>query len=80
LGHDQVPEDDYEFWAVAFHDENDETMYRQDADSEEISNIKSDPEYCKVWRTFTTNKKPSYWVVWPYSTSKGWCEKLKGHL
>jgi hypothetical protein len=81
IHYDSVPENDYEFWVVAFHDENDETMFRQDADINEINSMKNDPDgYCKVWRQFSTTVKPKYWVVWPYSTSKGWCERLTGNL
>ena len=81
IGFSQVPEDDYEFWAVAFHDENDETIYRKDADSNEIRGMKNDPDgYCKVWREFQTTMKPKYWVVWPYSKSKGWGERINGNL
>ena len=81
VGYDAVPETDYEFWVVAFHDENDETIHRQDADINEINRMKNDPDgYCKVWREFQTTHKPKYWVVWPYSVSKGWCDRLTGNL
>ena len=81
VGYDSVPETDYEFWVVAFHDENDETIHRQDADINEINRMKNDPDgYCKVWREFQTTHKPKYWVVWPYSVSKGWCDRLTGEL
>lgn len=77
----KVPEKDYEFWVVAFHDENDETLHRRDADKREVERILADPDgYGKVWRDFQTDKKPSYWVVWPFSTSKGWCERLTGKI
>lgn len=81
VGYSQVPETDYDFWVVAFHGENDETLFRQDADPSEISRMKNDPDgYCKVWRQFQTVSKPKYWVVWPHSTSKGWCERITGNL
>jgi len=81
VGKQQVPETDYEFWVVAFHDENDDTMFRKDADANEIKNMMNDPDgYCKVWREFQTTKKPKYWVVWPYSKSKGWCDRITGNL
>lgn len=81
VGYDQVPEQDYDFWVVAFHDENDETIFRKDADKDEIDRMRNDPDgYCKVWREFQTSHKPKYWVVWPYSTSKGWCERITGNL
>jgi hypothetical protein len=81
IGYSQVPETDYEFWVVAFHNENDETIFRKDADPSEIQVMRNDPDgYCKVWREFQTSHKPKYWVVWPYSTSKGWCERITGNL
>lgn len=81
IGYNQVPEKDYDFWCVAFHDEKDETIYRQDASPDEISNYFKDPDgYCKVWRQFNTDKKPKYWVVWPHSISKGWCDRITGQL
>jgi len=81
VSYDSVPETDYEYWVVAFHDENDETIHRHDADINEISRMKNDPDgYCKVWREFQTTHKPKYWVVWPYSKSKGWCDRLSGQL
>jgi glycosyltransferase involved in cell wall biosynthesis len=81
VAYNLVPEDDYEFWVVAFHNEKDETLHRQDADEQEIRNMKNDPDgYCKVWREFNTTERPKYWVVWPYSKSKGWCDRLTGNL
>lgn len=81
INYASVPETDYEFWVVAFHAENDETIYRKDADANEIRMVMRDPDgYGKVWREFQTSIQPKYWVVWPYSTSKGWCERLTGNL
>jgi glycosyltransferase involved in cell wall biosynthesis len=81
IGYDQVPEDDYDFWAVAFKDEKGEDMYRQDADKNEIIRMKQDPDgYCKVWREFQTDKKPSSWIVWPHSVSKGWSDPITGNI
>jgi len=43
--------------------------------------MKNDPDgYCKVWREFNATDKPTYWVVWPHSVSKGWCDRLTGNL
>jgi hypothetical protein len=81
LGFSQVPEKDYDFWVVAFHDEKDNTLYRKDADIHEINNLMRDPDgYCKLWRDFQTAEQPKYWVVWPYSKSKGWCNRITGNL
>ncbi len=74
-------EKDYDFWVVAFHGENDETLHRKDADKDEINRMMNDPDgYCKVWREFQTEHKPKYWVVWPHSISKDWCERITGNL
>lgn len=76
-----VSEEDYEFWVVAFHDEAGETLYRKDADKDEIKRIRNDKEgYCKIWREFQTTKQPKKWVVWPYSSSKGWCDRIEGQI
>jgi len=81
VGYDQVPEKDYDFWVVAFHDHKDETIFRKDADKNEIQGFFRDPDgYCKVWRTFNAEEKPAYWVVWPHSESKGWGERITGNL
>ena len=81
IGFHQVPEKDYDFWVVAFHNEKDETIFRKDADVNEIKRMMNDPDnYCKVWREFPTTQKPKYWVVWPHSESKGWCDRITGNL
>jgi len=81
VGYDRVPEEDYEFWVVAFHDANDNTLHRQDVDKKQIQRLMNDPDkYCKIWREFQTKETPHHWVVWPFSTSKGWCEKITGNL
>ena len=81
VGYSSVPEKDYDFWVVAFHSENDETIFRKDADKSEIQRMMNDPDgYCKVWREFQTAVKPKYWVVWPHSESKGWCDRITGNL
>ncbi len=77
----QVPEDDYEFWAVAFKNKEGVEIYRKDVDKNEIPGMKNDPDgYCKVWREFQTESKPASWLVWPYSRSKGWADQIIGYL
>jgi hypothetical protein len=76
-----VPEKDYDFWVVAFHGSDDSTLFRKDADKAEITRMMNDPDkYCKIWREFQTTQKPTYWVVWPHSESKDWCDRLTGNL
>ena len=48
---------------------------------EEIQRMKNDPDgYCKIWREFQTPVKPSSWLVWPHSESKGWADPITGNL
>lgn len=78
---DTISLTDYEFFVVAFHDSNDNTLHRKDMTADEIRGLKNDPDgYGKIWREFQTDKKPTYWVVWPFSASQGWCEKITGNL
>ncbi len=80
LGFDSVPYDDYEFWAVIFEDKDGNLISRKDADKEEIKRLKSDPEgYCKIWREYY-GPNPHKYIVWPYSTEHGWCEKIERDL
>lgn len=75
----QVPLTDYDFWVVAFENSRGETIFREDADINEINRMKLDPDgYSKVWRTFNITEKPFKWIVWPFSKSAGWCEKIEG--
>ena len=77
----QVPENDYDFWAVIFEGDNGKELIRKDADKNEINRLKSDKDgYCKIWREFQTTEKPNKWIVWPHSESKGWCNKIEGNL
>ena len=81
LQYSQVPEKDYDFWVVAFHDENDETLFRKDADQGEITRMLNDPDgYVKIWREYNMTTKPHHWVVWPHSVSKDWCERISGNI
>lgn len=81
IQYSQVPEDDYDFWAVAFKNKDGVEIFRKDADKEEILRMKQDPDnYCKVWREFQTEVRPHSWIVWPHSLSKGWPDPITGIL
>jgi len=74
-------EKDYDFWVVAFNDTDGQTIFRQDANSDEIKGLLKDRSgRCKIWRKFQTTKKPESWIVWPHSKSKGWCKSVTGTL
>ena len=77
----QLIENDYDFFAVAFHNETNETLYRRDCDKNEIMNLfRTQNDFITINREFDHDKIPKYWVVWPSSTSKGWNERIVGTI
>jgi glycosyltransferase involved in cell wall biosynthesis len=81
IGYHQVPLQDYDFWVVAFENDKGDTIFRQDADANEIARMRNDPDgYCKVWRQFFIEETPHKWVVWPHSISEGWKDRMEGVL
>lgn len=81
IRYDQVLEPDYEFWVVAFHDKDGADVFRQDAPKSEIDRMFADPDkYCKIWREFFYDREPVKWIVWPFSTKKGWSDRIEGRL
>jgi glycosyltransferase involved in cell wall biosynthesis len=81
LNREQFVNDDYLFWAVIFEDEKNSQVNRIDLNETEVKNLLNATDtFIKVWRTFEVEKKPSKWIVWPYSESKGWLDKIEGKL
>lgn len=81
LDRKKVPEQDYSFWVIAFHSITGDTIYRQDATEAEILQYTSSGnEQYKIWREFQIESTPDYWVVWPFSKSKGWCDRIDHKL
>lgn len=76
----QMPYNDYDFWCIAFKDEEGKDIYREDAQPEEIEKMKKDPDRYKIWRSFETRKRPKSWLVWPHSVSNGWQSPITGQL
>ena len=74
-------EDDYDFWCVAFENADGVTINRQDANESEVQSImNTKDQFYKIWRSFQHIDKPTRWVVWPHSKSKGWCDKIDSQL
>lgn len=76
---DRVPENDYDFWCIVFHDEKGQDIYREDANSAEINRILAtpDPSSCHLQRSFKAPRKPVRCIVWPHSARKGWCPQIQ---
>jgi|688.fasta_scaffold02922_44 hypothetical protein len=82
---ESITETDCDFWVVAFKDEKDNDMYREDANKYEIENIVNNPEtldgdFYNIWRQFDTKKRPHKWIVWPHSASKGWLDPIENTI
>ena len=78
-----ITELDYTSFVIAILDENGNDLYRQDADISEIKSLlNSDPndQFIHIWREYNDNKQPTSWRVWPYSESKGWCERIENNI
>jgi hypothetical protein len=79
--HDKLIESDYDFWYVAFRDENHKELYRKDADKLEIGELTgASGLWCNIWRELATQLRPTEWLVWPHSEAKGWCDLIQGDV
>jgi len=77
----KVPETDYDFWCISFKTRDDVELVRQDANAAEVLlMLKDSSSNCKIYREFDCIETPKKWTVWPYSKSKGWCNKIEGDL
>lgn len=80
LHKNNVTETDYEFWAVAFHHKDGTELFRKDASAGEVRGyLNGESEWINIWREYN-GPVPDSWSVWPYSKSKGWCQRLTGKL
>lgn len=75
-----LTETDYENFAVALLDENGNDLYRQDMDTNEFNHLMNElpnDQFIHIWRQYEDIKQPHSWRVWPYSSSKGWVDKIE---
>ena len=67
-----IPEDEeWDYWAVIFEDNDGKEIYRQDADKHEIIHLKNERkekghEWYNLWREFETKVIPDRAIVWPF--------------
>jgi hypothetical protein len=70
--------DDYNFWVVAFDDENGINIQREDLNEAQVKEImQRKDQWVSFERFFLTDKKPYKWVIWGHSKSKGWAERIE---
>lgn len=69
---------DYDFWAIAFQNEFETEIYREDAYPEEIKTLMdTDSEWINLWRQFPYEKVPQKAVIWPHSETLGWLDRFE---
>ena len=77
-------ENDYEAWIIAFKDDKGKEIVRVDANKEEVNTLiqtaRESGGWIRLWREFDTEVLPYTYVVWPYSASKGWCERVENGI
>lgn len=78
---ESVKESDYENLVVAILDKEGNDIYRQDLGAEEFyALLKTDDKFIHIWREFESSHTPYSWRVWPYSKSKGWCDRIENNI
>ena len=76
-------ETDYESFAVALLDKDGNDAFRLDANELEIKSffeVDQNDKFIHIWREFESSERPHSWRVWPYSKSKGWCERIENPI
>lgn len=74
-------DEDYDFWAVIFENDNGTQIFRKDATESEIRGfITTADDWVKIWREFNVEERPTKWIVWPHSKTNGWLDKIEGKL
>jgi hypothetical protein len=80
---ESLPEEDYEYFIIAFLDEAGNDLYRKDADQNEIHSLFNEnisDKFIHIWREYQDLKNPHSWRVWPYSKSKSWCDRIEQNI
>lgn len=77
-----LPEKDYEYFVVSFLDKHGNDIYRQDTTPSELSSLFSskDDQFIHIWREYEYTELAHSWRVWPYSKSKGFCDRIEQEI
>lgn len=69
--------DDYDFWYLGSHDENNNEIYRKDKTESEIKQLLAGkPEWLDFRFIYLSNRIAKTYTVWPHSKSLGWLDKI----
>jgi hypothetical protein len=68
----RLTHNDYEWFAVIYEDKNGIALHRRDEQNVSILN----QPHITIWEEYQ-GPRPYKWIVWPYSKSKGWVDKIE---
>jgi hypothetical protein len=74
----QLHHDDYSFAAIIFEDNEGNPLHREDAQEAQVMSWKQQ-SHITLWKEYN-GKKAHKWIVWPYSKSQGWVDKIEVKL
>lgn len=72
---DDKPCDDYDFWYVAAHTEDETEVFRRDATESEIATYLRG-EWVDFRLIYYSNENATKYIIWPHSKSKGWRKRI----
>lgn len=75
--------EEYDFWVVAFKDQNKKEIFRSDADSNEVKHLlrtKDSNGWISITRTWESLENPVYFAVWPHHKEKEWLTLIERKL
>jgi glycosyltransferase involved in cell wall biosynthesis len=75
----ELQENDYDFWAVTFHDQTGKEINRKDSTEEEIKRYLKNG-FVNICRDFLVTETPKTWSVWTHSKTKEWIKQHTGTI
>jgi glycosyltransferase involved in cell wall biosynthesis len=75
----ELQENDYDFWAVTFHDQTGKEINRKDSTEEEIKRYLKNG-FVNICRDFLVTETPKSWSVWTHSKTKEWIKQHTGTI
>jgi hypothetical protein len=70
--------DDFSFWYIGVHDENQNEIYRRDLSPAELESLSLQQPHIVLVCELQSGSIPAAWTVWPVSRSHGWLRKITG--
>ena len=74
----QLTQDDYQFAAIIFEDNEGKPLWREDVQEGIVQGWKQQ-NHITLWKEYN-GPKPYKWIVWPFSKSQGWVDKIEVRL